>query len=106
MLDLDLLHKHIQALNSGDEPYRRNAIHALKPHERAEWNEVPDKIIRNLVEALAQQLPKSPEPGMKPPLFRQEVVTILGNIGPRSDAALPQLVEMLAEGVPEGIREA
>jgi len=106
MVDQRQLHKQIQALNSGDEPNRRDAIHALKIHEAVEWEPLSNEVIRNLVEALRHQLPKSPEAGVKPPLFRQEVVTILGNIGVRAEPALPQLVEMLEDGVPDGIREA
>jgi HEAT repeat protein len=106
MLDHGQLHKLIQALNSGTEPARRDAIHALKLHEAEEWAAVPLEIIRPLVTALRHQLPKSQEGGAKPPLFRQEVATTLGNIGPRAEPALPQLMELLADGIPDGIREA
>jgi len=106
MLEHGQLRRQIQALNSGNEPLRRDAIHALKQHEKTEWEAVPAEITRPLVESLRKQLPKSLDNGAKPPLFRQEVVTILGNIGPRSEPALPQLVDLLADGVPDGIREA
>jgi len=106
MLEHGQLRRQIQALNSGDEPLRREAIHALKQHEKTEWEAVPVEITRPLVESLRKQLPKSQENGAKPPLFRQEVVTILGNIGRRSEPALPQLVDLLSDGVPDGIREA
>ena len=106
MLDQGQLRHHLQALKSGDETLRREAIQALKTHERAEWDALSAEAIRPMVESLRHQLPKSQEAGSKPPLFRQEVVTILGNIGPRAEAALPQLVDLLADGVPDGIREA
>jgi HEAT repeat protein len=100
------LRKQMQAMNSGDEALRREAVQALKQYERAEWDALPVETIRPIVESLRKQLPKSQEAGSKPPLFRQEVVTTIGNIGPRADAALPQLVELLADGVPDGVREA
>ena len=106
MLELGHLPKQIQALNSGAEPARRDAIQALKQVEAAEWVGVGNDVVKNLVEALRHQLPKSQEAGVKPPLFRQEVVITLGNIGQRSHAALPQLVDLLEDGVPDGIREA
>jgi HEAT repeat protein len=106
MLEQGQLKKQIQALNSGDEPARREGIQALKLHERADWDALTLEQIRPVIEALRKQLPKSQENGAKPPLFRQEVVTTLGNIGPRAEAALPQLVDLLADGTPDGIREA
>jgi HEAT repeat protein len=105
-MDQGHLHQQIKALNSRDETVRREAIQALKAYESSEWAGVSNDIVRPLVEQLWHQLPKSQEAGAKPPLFRQEVVTILGNIGTRSEPALPQLVELLADGVPDGIREA
>ena len=89
MLEQGQLKKQIQALNSGDEPARREGIQALKLHERADWDALTLEQIRPVIEALRKQLPKSQENGAKPPLFRQEVVTTLGNIGPRAEAALP-----------------
>src|ERR1019366_1579277 len=106
MLDHGRIQKQIQALNSGTEPARRDTIHALKLHEAEEWAAMPLDVIRPLVTALRHQLRKSQEGGAKPPLFRQEVVTILGNIGQRAEPALPQLVELLEDGIPDGIREA
>jgi len=43
---------------------------------------------------------------MRQTLVRQEVVTILGNLGCRSESAVPQLIELLKDGIPDGIREA
>jgi HEAT repeat protein len=107
MLDQGYLKSRIQAIKTGSEAARRDAILALKQHERSEWDAITNEPIRFAVETLRHQLPpRSVENGVKPPMFRQEVVTIIGNIGPRSEAALPQLVDLLADGVPDGIREA
>ncbi len=106
MLDQGYLRQRLQAIKSGNETSRRDAIQALKTHERPEWDALANEAVRSVVELLRHQIPRSQENGTKPPLFRQEVVTILGNIGPRADAALPQLIELLSDGVPDGIREA
>ncbi|MBI1830287.1 MAG: HEAT repeat domain-containing protein [Planctomycetes bacterium] len=106
MLERGRLKSHIQALKSGTEASRRDTIVALKPVERADWDAIPNDLIKQVVDALRYLLPKSLDNGAKPPLFRQEIVTTLGNIGPRSSPALPQLVELLNDGVPDGIREA
>lgn len=106
MLDQGQLRQKIQAIKSGNENSRRDAILALKAVERADWDHFTNEPIRGVVDVLRHQIPKSQENGTKPPLFRQEVVTILGNIGPRAEPALPQLVELLSDGVPDGIREA
>jgi len=106
MVDQSRLNKQMQVLKTGDEATRRDVIHALKQHERAEWDVVSDDLVHSLASVLAQHLPKNQAAGMKQPLFRQEVVTILGNIGPRSEPALPNLVELLDQGIPDAIREA
>src|SRR5476651_114454 len=106
MLELGQLKSQIQGLNSRTENTRREAVQALKAHEAADWVGVSNEIVRPLVETLRHQLPKSHEAGSKPPLFRQEIATILGNIGQRSEPAIPQLMELLEEGVPNGVREA
>src|SRR6476620_7658533 len=95
------LRHHIQALNKGDENSRQKAIHSLKTHNEEEWAAAPDEVIPPLVKSLQSQLL-----GIKQPSVRQEVATILGNMGPRSEAAIPQLIELLQEGIPDAIREA
>src|SRR5262249_42758110 len=40
------------------------------------------------------------------PLIRQEIVHLLGSMGSRAGQAVPQLIELLEEGQPDGIREA
>ncbi|MSQ97058.1 MAG: HEAT repeat domain-containing protein [Gemmataceae bacterium] len=106
MLDQAQLRKHIEGLNSGREASQTLAMTALKEIPEAEWESVPIDIIRRLVDALRRQLPKGQEGKQKPPRLRQESVTILGNLGPRSEPVLPQFIELLEEGVPESIREA
>jgi HEAT repeat protein len=106
MFDQGYVRTRVQAIKSGTEAARRDAILALKPHERAEWNGISNDLVRQATEALRHQLPRGHENGAKPPLYRHEVATILGNIGPRAEAAVPQLVDLLADGIPDGIREA
>lgn len=106
MLDLGQLKSLIQGTHSRTETVRREAIQALKQTEAADWPGVSNEIVKPLVESLRHQLPKSQEAGAKPPLFRQEIATILGNIGVRSEPAIPQLMELLEDGVPDGVREA
>jgi len=106
MLDVTQLQSQIQALNKGDEPSRREAIRALKQHEEQDWAGAPPKVVNTLIESLRQQLPKGQNGETKPPLVRQEVVVILGNLGSRSESVIPQLMELLEPGTSDGIREA
>jgi HEAT repeat protein len=106
MLDLVQLQQQIQALNKGDETLRREAIRCLKQQEAQDWAGAPPKVVNSLIDSLRQQLPKGQSGEVKPPLVRQEVVTILGNIGPRSEPVIPQLMELLEPGVPDNLREA
>jgi HEAT repeat protein len=102
------LQKYVSALNSDDKNIRQEAIRSLKQCEEGTWAAVPQEIIRPLVKALRQVLSKnSTDSAMRLlPNFRQDAVTILGNIGPRAEAAVPQLLELLAEGGAANLREA
>jgi len=102
MLDLGQLQDHIQTLEKGEATARQQAIHALKQVEEQAWSAVPVKVMNSLLKALQSQLLS----GAKPPSNRQEIATVLGNLGPRAEPAVPQLVELLQEGIPDGIREA
>jgi HEAT repeat protein len=106
MLDVAQIHSQIQALTKGDEPSRREAIRSLKQREEGEWAHAPVKVIHTLIESLRQQLPRGHNGEAKPPQVRQEVVVILGNLGPRAQPVIPQLMELLDPGTPDGIREA
>jgi HEAT repeat protein len=102
MLDLDTVDEYTKALGKGDDTLRRQAIHFLKERNERDWETAPVKVIRSLVDSLRHQLLN----GMKQAFFRHDVVTILGNMGSRSEPAVPQLVELLAEEMPDGLREA
>src|SRR5713101_3326386 len=102
MLNSGELHQHIQTLDRGDDAARRQALHSLKAHGEQEWATAPAEAIHALVKSLTQQLAG----GTKHTFLRQEVVTILGKMGPRSEPVIPQLVELLQEGNPDGLREA
>jgi HEAT repeat protein len=102
MLDLSQLHRHTRTLDSGDDTSRRQAINSLRDYGEQEWATAPLEVIHSLVESLQHQLLD----GTKQISVRQLVVIVLGNMGPRSEPAVPQLIELLQEGVPDGIREA
>jgi HEAT repeat protein len=100
MLELSGLHKHIQAVLSGDGTSRRQAILYLKQQEERRWADASTEVVHPLVEALQQQLVGT----TKQPVFRQEVATLLGNLGLHSEPAIPQLIELLQDGIPDRIR--
>jgi len=107
MLDLGQLRHHITALNTGDKSFGQAAIRSMTGHEARDWATAPLKVVGPLVESLRGQLTSSPEGiGLNfSPTFRQEVATLLGNIGPRSASAIPQLIELLNVGNGERVRE-
>jgi HEAT repeat protein len=88
-------------LESGNETSRRQALQSLRTHEGKEWATAPPKAVHALVESLQHHLVGE----MKQTFIRQEIVAILGNIGPGAEPAIPQLIELLQEGIPDGIRE-
>ncbi|MBM4068222.1 MAG: hypothetical protein FJ271_04675 [Planctomycetes bacterium] len=102
MLDLGKLRQHIKALSNGDDQSRRQAIGFLKGHESSIWASAPSKVIDPLVESLRHQLIN----GTQHASSRQDVLALLGHMGRHSSCAIPQIVELLKEGHPEGVREA
>jgi HEAT repeat protein len=102
MLEIRQLHKHILALDEGDDTLRREALQSLRHHDEQEWAAAPIEVSHSLVKALRGRLVN----GMKQSFAQKEVVTILGNMGTRSKSAVPQLIELLHEGVPDPVRQA
>jgi HEAT repeat protein len=96
------LQSRIQALDSGDPGARREAIGALKQWQEQEWDAAPPKVISFVVKSLQQQLQSE----ATQPFLRREIALIFASMGPRSEAAVPQLRELLKDSVPHGIREA
>jgi HEAT repeat protein len=102
MLDIRQLDKHILALDNGDDTLRREALQSLRHHDEQEWATAPIEASHSVVKVLKGQLLN----GIKHPFAQKDVATILGNIGTRSKSALPQLIELLHEGVPDPVRQA
>ncbi|MCI0464740.1 MAG: HEAT repeat domain-containing protein [Gemmataceae bacterium] len=102
MLDLPQLQQHIQALESGDDAVRRQALQALRRHDEQEWATAPAEAMASLLKALTGQRPN----GIKHSSAQKEAATILGNMGPRAESAVPRLMDWLEEGVPDAVREA
>ena len=102
MLDIPQLQQHLRALEGGDETARRQALQSLLQHDGQEWATAPAEAIDPLLKALTSPSPN----GIKSPFARKEAATILGNMGPLSKSAVPQLIDWLAEGVPDLVREA
>jgi HEAT repeat protein len=101
MLDLRELHNDMQVLESGNENSRRQTLQSLRNHDAKEWAIVPVKAVQTLVELLQHNLAGE----TKQTFIRQEIVGLLGNIGPGAEPAIPQLIDMLQEGIPDGVRE-
>src|SRR5262245_28781111 len=108
MVNLKQLPSQIRALDNGDAASKREVMRALKLYESQEWAETPAAALRPLVESLQRQLRPSKVNGdaSAPPSFRQEAATILGKIGPGSEAAVPELAALLAAGTSDPVREA
>src|ERR1700730_2011171 len=102
MLDLREIQQHIVAWDSGNDANRRRVLQSLKNVGAQDWAESPGKGVHALVDSFRQHL----ERDMKQAFMRQEVVTILGNIGAPSEPAVPMLIELLDESNPDGVREA
>jgi HEAT repeat protein len=102
MPDVGLLRHDIQALSEGDDASKRRAIESLKQYSGEDWANVPNKVIHPIIESLKHQLQSE----TNRPLIRQEIVLLLGNMRSQAGQVVPQFMELLSEGHPDGIREA
>jgi HEAT repeat protein len=96
------LQSQVHALQRGNSTSRRETIDSLKRYQEHEWDAAPPKVVQALVASLQQQLKSE----ATQPFLRREITLILGSMGARSEAAIPQLRELLDESVPHAIREA
>lgn len=107
MLDLRQLHSDVRALTTGDGPTWREAVRSLKQHPGSAWVGAPADAVDPIVGALCRHLPGGTAGAAKGATpCRLEAVTLLSSIGPPAAAAVPQLVELLHEGVAPALREA
>lgn len=107
MLEIPQLHELLREIEDADDTLLREALRSLMQFEEQEWAAVPAEVSRPVVTALKAQLFKVRLlKGAQQLAVQKAVVTILGNLGPRSKAALPQLIELLQEGVADSVREA
>ena len=101
MLELGQLQQHIQALDKGNDAAQRQAIHSLQELEQEDWAAAPTAAFRAIMAALLHHL----QAPMKPPFIHKVVTSILGKMAPRFNSAIPQLILLLKEGVPDAVRE-
>jgi HEAT repeat protein len=95
------IHKSIQALSSDEDAARRQSLQLLKDAEDQGWDAIADEEAGSLVRALQRLL----RDYSNYPIVRQQILTILGRLGPRAAPAVPQLLELLHAGTPIQIRE-
>src|SRR6516164_5100865 len=86
-------------LEGGDYSSKRQALQSLRHIERDAWANVSASVLRVLVTALQRQL----ECRDNPSWLHKETATILGNIGPGSKTAIPELMHLLRGGIPDPV---
>ncbi len=102
MLETGQLQKQIKGLDTGDETTRRDILQNLKQPKEEDWANVPADAFNSVLRALQKQILVE----TKKPFIRREVVAVLGNMGARAASTIPQLAELLQDGIPDGIRES
>lgn len=102
MLELKRIHSQLKALASEAEAERSEALRFFKAADAADWESAPADQVAKVVREVQQQLAAKP----RRPAVRQALLAVLGNIGPRAKAALPEMIEMLQDKSSDGTREA
>jgi HEAT repeat protein len=101
MLSVSELRQHIATLAGSDDSAKRLALQSLRVHGEKEWAAIPLEATHSLVDALKDQLLRE----TKQPFIQKDAVTILGNLGPLSKPALPQIIALLHKDYPDTSRE-
>lgn len=104
MLDLSLVQTRLRALQSGGEASRRQAVHSLRLQAERDWQVAPRPVLDALVESLRQELAGMTRQPITHRAYREDLAAALGNLGPASRPAIPELTELLQEGVPDPLR--
>src|SRR6516225_8270329 len=97
MPDLAQLRKCLMGLEKSDANARRHILGTLRHLTDHEWADVPADLMQRLIKALVSQL----RAGSKQQVVQKEIATILGHMGARSKQAIPQLIELLQDIVPD-----
>jgi HEAT repeat protein len=102
MPDLAQLRKCLTGLEKSDDNSRRHILGILRQLTDQEWADVPVDLTQRLIKSLVSHLRAE----SKQQVVQKEIATILGHMGARSKPALPQLIELLQDRVPDQVREA
>ncbi len=102
MVDTARLQSDIKALHEDAEDLRREALQSLRGHDEQAWTTVPLQV-RNTVVAAMQGQSFS---GANKLSAQKDMAAILGNLGPLTKSALPQLLALLQNGIHDFVRAA
>src|SRR5262249_2034359 len=102
MINQQQFRNHILALEGGDLVLKRQTFQSLRDRGEEEWADAPVKTAAASGGCLKRQAPKSPKGAVLP----EGAGANPGNMGAHSAPAVPQLAELLREGVPDAVREA
>jgi HEAT repeat protein len=89
-------------LNEDAEELRRDALQSLRVHDEQAWTSVPLQVRNSVVAALQGQSFS----GANRLSAQKDMAAILGNLGPLTKSAVPQLVALLQNGIHDFVRAA
>lgn len=93
---------YLAGLSDGDATVRRDAIGGLAKYSDTEWEGMPEAVVTAVAAIIGTRRQRSAEPADAS--SRGNAAKVLGNIGTRSPAVVPELLRLLREDADNAVR--
>ena len=102
MIKVSRVQKHLEALDSGDDNAKKEALGLLRTLEQSDWDEAPPTLVQAVLETFQRHLLQENKVFVR----HKDIAMILGSMRTLSKASVPQLCDLLQDGIPDCVREA
>src|SRR5687767_14893183 len=102
MIKVNRVQKHLEALDSGDDDAKKEALGQLRTLEQSDWDEAPPTLVHAVLETFQRHLLQENKVFVR----HKDIALILASMRTLSKTSVPQLCDLLQDGIPDCVREA